>query len=74
MKNLSLLASLLLTFSLQAQSEKQFFGPRLTNTALYLDPTELMVNASITALPEQALADYQYIPFAFGFSQSLWGK
>lgn len=74
MKNLLLLASLLIAFNLLAQSGKQFFGPRLTNTALYLDPTELMVNASITSLPEKALADYQYIPFAFGFSQSLWGK
>ena len=75
MKKLLFVSTLLFSLPLVAQeSNKQILAPRLTETALFLDPTEVQMFASITALADQNVSDYQYIPFGFGASFSLWVK
>jgi hypothetical protein len=61
----------LLSLSALAQ---QWMGPRLTNTAIFLDPTEVQVSGSINGLLSKDLSESQYLPFSIGGSQSIVGK
>lgn len=75
MKKSILFSALLFAFSLVAQeSKKQILGQRLTETALFLDPTEVQMSGSITALTEVNMLENQYIPFSIGGAQSILGK
>ncbi|MEQ8909657.1 MAG: DUF1207 domain-containing protein [Vicingaceae bacterium] len=74
MKKWLIFPALFFALCVHSQSEKQTLGPRLTNTALYLDPTEVQTFGSLTGLLDKNLTENQYIPFAFGGSQSIYGK
>lgn len=74
MRSHHLLCFVLLFSCIGLSAQTNWLGPRLTNTSLYLDPTEIQMFGSITGLVDQDLSEYQYIPFGFGGAQSIVSK
>lgn len=70
---IALISILLLSTPLMAQ-EASWMGKRVSNTAMFLDPTEIQFSGSITALLDRDLSEYQYLPFGFGAAQSIVSK
>ncbi len=54
--------------------QTQWMGERVTNTAAFLDPTEVQVSGSMNGILDQNALDNQYLPFGIGISQSIASK
>ncbi|MBL4710149.1 MAG: DUF1207 domain-containing protein [Flavobacteriales bacterium] len=55
-------------------SQSYWMGNRLTNSSIYLDPTEIQVSGSMTSLLKKNALENQYIPFSFGIAQAIYSK
>ena len=68
---------LLTLFVFNAQhvvGQKTWMGKRLTNTAMFMDPTEVQFSGSINGLLNEDINENQYLPFNIGASQSIYAK
>jgi len=49
-------------------------GERITQSTIFLDPTEIQMSGSINGLLQQSITEEQYLPFGVGVSQSIFSK
>lgn len=68
-----LLVSILLFFAITGNAQT-WMGERITNSTIYLDPTEIQMFGSITGLLAKDVSENQYLPFGVGASQSIYSK
>lgn len=69
---LTLLLILSGTSILSAQTK--WMGERITQSKIYLDPTEIQMSVSGTGLLSENPLERQYLPFAVGVDQSIFSK
>lgn len=75
MKKLPLLIVFFLAFS-QFSSAQNWFGNRISNTSVFVDPTEVQMSGTVAGVLNQDLGpqEYQFIPFGIGAGQSLYSN
>lgn len=55
-------------------AQSNWLSNRITNTSIFLDPTEIQMSGSINGLTDYNTTENQYLPFGVGGSQSIVSK
>ena len=65
---------LLTIFCSVSFAQSSWMGNRITQTRIFVDPTEIQMSVSMNGILNQNITDEQYVPFTVGVDQSIFSK